>query len=75
MNNNNGNNSGSAEHGLGMMKAAYLSFSKSSTMIGQMRRIKNLFDPNGIMNPYKMFPTKEEEEQGEIVRKRGQAGC
>ncbi|KAG2223540.1 hypothetical protein INT45_000860 [Circinella minor] len=67
--------SGSAEHGLGMMKAAYLSFSKSSTIISQMRKVKNLFDPNGIMNPYKMFPTKEEEEQGEIVRKRGQVGC
>ncbi|KAI8140461.1 hypothetical protein BJV82DRAFT_622650 [Fennellomyces sp. T-0311] len=69
------NGSGSAEHGIGMMKAAYLSFSKSSTIISNMRKIKGAFDPNGIMNPYKMFPTKEEEEHGEIVRKRSQVGC
>ncbi|KAI9488852.1 hypothetical protein BDB00DRAFT_846393 [Zychaea mexicana] len=67
--------SGSAEHGIGMMKAAYLSYSKSSTIIDNMRKIKNVFDPNGIMNPYKLFPTKEEEEHGESVRKRDHVGC
>ena len=25
-----------------------------------MRKIKNLLDPNGIMNPGKMFPDEEE---------------
>lgn len=56
-------------------QSPYLSFTKSSTVIAHMRKIKEAFDPNGIMNPYKVFPTKEQEQHGEIVRKRAQAGC
>ncbi|KAI9315106.1 hypothetical protein BX666DRAFT_1959444 [Dichotomocladium elegans] len=67
--------SGSAEHGMGFMKAPYLSFTKSTTIIDNMRKIKNLFDPNGIMNPYKLFPTKEQEEHGERVRRSPHVGC
>ncbi|KAJ3036647.1 hypothetical protein HDV00_002471 [Rhizophlyctis rosea] len=53
-------NSGSisAEHGLGLMKAPYLGYSKSSEMIAVMKRVKDVFDPKGIMNPYKYFPEK-----------------
>lgn len=40
-----------------------------------MRKIKDVFDPKGIMNPYKVFPTKEQEEHGDLVRKKYQAGC
>ncbi|KAF7721039.1 hypothetical protein EC973_005537 [Apophysomyces ossiformis] len=65
----------SAEHGIGLMKVAYLPYTKSSCMISNMRKIKNLFDPKGIMNPYKLLPNKEQEERGEIVRKRSQVGC
>jgi len=46
----------SAEHGLGVMKAPYLHYSKSPDTINLMKQIKNLFDPNGIMNPYKYLP-------------------
>ncbi|KAG0100104.1 hypothetical protein BGZ93_004260 [Podila epicladia] len=46
----------SAEHGLGLMKASHLHYSKSPSMIGLMKRIKQLIDPNGIMNPYKYLP-------------------
>lgn len=48
-------NSGSisAEHGLGLMKAPYVSYSKSETSIDMMRRIKQLFDPKHLLNPYK----------------------
>lgn len=46
----------SAEHGLGVMKAPYLHYSKSPESIELMRRIKNLFDPKGILNPYKFLP-------------------
>ena len=46
----------SAEHGLGVMKAPHLHYSKSPEAIALMKRIKALFDPNGIMNPYKFLP-------------------
>ena len=46
----------SAEHGLGLQKAQFLSYSKSPEMIKAMRLIKNAFDPYGIMNPYKVLP-------------------
>ncbi|TPX67412.1 hypothetical protein SpCBS45565_g03790 [Spizellomyces sp. 'palustris'] len=46
----------SAEHGLGLMKAPYLQYSKSEAFIELMRNIKSVFDPNGILNPYKYFP-------------------
>ncbi|KAI9834547.1 MAG: hypothetical protein M1819_002923 [Sarea resinae] len=47
------NGSVSAEHGLGLAKKAYIGYSRSETMVGLMKQIKNLYDPNGIMNPYK----------------------
>ncbi|KAF2021208.1 hypothetical protein BU24DRAFT_487673 [Aaosphaeria arxii CBS 175.79] len=43
----------SAEHGLGVTKRPYVGYSKSETMIRLMKQIKDSFDPNGIMNPYK----------------------
>ncbi|RFU33447.1 hypothetical protein B7463_g2862, partial [Scytalidium lignicola] len=47
------NGSISAEHGLGLTKKNYIGYSRSNTMISLMKQIKNLYDPNGIMNPYK----------------------
>ncbi|KAK7189012.1 hypothetical protein DPSP01_004119 [Paraphaeosphaeria sporulosa] len=47
------NGSISAEHGLGLSKKPYVGYSKSETMIKLMKQIKNLYDPNGILNPYK----------------------
>lgn len=47
------NGSISAEHGLGVMKAPYISYSKSDTSIELMRKMKHLFDPKGLLNPYK----------------------
>jgi len=43
----------SAEHGLGIAKKNYIGYSRDDTTIGLMKQIKNLYDPNGIMNPYK----------------------
>ncbi len=50
------NGSISAEHGVGMTKRDYLGYSRSQAEIGYMQAIKTVFDPNGIMNPGKIFP-------------------
>ena len=39
------NGSISAEHGLGLAKKNYIGYSRSDTMIGLMKQIKNLYDP------------------------------
>lgn len=46
----------SAEHGVGVMKPPFLHMSKSAGMIDMMRGIKNMLDPNGILNPHKVLP-------------------
>ncbi|WWC65521.1 uncharacterized protein I303_108139 [Kwoniella dejecticola CBS 10117] len=43
----------SAEHGLGVMKAPYIGYSKNDTSIDLMKKVKTLFDPKGLLNPYK----------------------
>eukprot|EP01126_Amoeba_proteus_P035792 TRINITY_DN3619_c0_g1_i13.p2 TRINITY_DN3619_c0_g1~~TRINITY_DN3619_c0_g1_i13.p2 ORF type:complete len:209 (+),score=46.99 TRINITY_DN3619_c0_g1_i13:984-1610(+) len=50
----------SAEHGIGLMKSGVLHYSKSSELINLMKGIKKLMDPNGILNPYKVFPLNSE---------------
>lgn len=49
------NGSISAEHGVGLLKKPYLSYSRSEIEINYMRGIKASFDPNNIMNPGKLF--------------------
>jgi len=45
----------SAEHGIGYQKTHALRYSKDKVSIALMKKIKNLFDPNGIMNPGKVL--------------------
>ncbi|PCC98870.1 FAD-binding oxidoreductase [Halopseudomonas pelagia] len=49
------NGSISAEHGVGMTKRDYLTYSRSAAEIAVMKSIKAVFDPNGVMNPGKIF--------------------
>ncbi|AZD95575.1 D-2-hydroxyglutarate dehydrogenase [Pseudomonas chlororaphis subsp. aureofaciens] len=49
------NGSISAEHGVGMTKRDYLTYSRSPVEIDYMKAVKAVFDPNGIMNPGKIF--------------------
>ncbi|THH20002.1 hypothetical protein EW146_g1267 [Bondarzewia mesenterica] len=48
------NGSISAEHGLGAMKAHAIHYSKSEVAVDLMKKIKDLLDPRGIMNPGKV---------------------
>ena len=45
----------SAEHGVGLLKKPYLGSTRSAEEIALMRAIRAAFDPNGIMNPGKIF--------------------
>ncbi|MFP3978993.1 FAD-binding oxidoreductase [Marinobacter sp. KMM 10035] len=45
----------SAEHGVGMTKKAYLQYTRNETEIAYLKGIKQVFDPNGIINPGKIF--------------------
>jgi glycolate oxidase len=45
----------SGEHGIGYVKAAYLDMAIDAPTLEIMKSIKKVFDPNGILNPGKMF--------------------
>ncbi len=45
----------SAEHGIGFLKSKYLKYSKTQNEISTMRKLKQLMDPNGILNPHKIL--------------------
>ena len=51
----------SGEHGIGFSKAKFLDLELSTETIDLMRRVKRAFDPNGILNPGKIFPETAEE--------------
>jgi len=44
------------EHGIGYTKAQYMPLAFSPQTIETMQRVKRALDPNGILNPGKMFP-------------------
>lgn len=45
----------SGEHGIGLTKAPYLELEQSSELIALQRSIKSQFDPQGLLNPGKIF--------------------
>lgn len=46
----------SAEHGIGFKKPKFLGYSKTKEAIALMKQMKEMMDPNGILNPYKVLP-------------------
>ncbi|HEY8088820.1 MAG TPA: FAD-linked oxidase C-terminal domain-containing protein [Polyangiaceae bacterium] len=47
----------SGEHGIGVSKAEYLPLEQSPELIGLQKDIKRAFDPRGLLNPGKIFPS------------------
>jgi len=45
----------SGEHGIGLSKSSFFSMEHSSPEIEVMRKIKNVLDPNNILNPGKIW--------------------
>ena len=50
----------SAEHGIGRMKVDHLDLSRSAEEIAAMRAIKKAWDPQGLMNPGVLLPTRSQ---------------
>lgn len=45
----------SGEHGIGYVKSQYMHYAIDRPTLEIMKKIKQVFDPNGILNPGKMF--------------------
>jgi len=46
----------SGEHGIGLAKRDFMPRALDANALALMRRIKHEFDPDGILNPYKLLP-------------------
>lgn len=46
----------SGEHGIGFTKAPFIGIELSPDEIALMKRVKQAFDPHGLLNPGKIFP-------------------
>lgn len=46
----------SGEHGIGYVQKNYMDIAFNKTQLQLMKGIKTIFDPNGILNPGKIFP-------------------
>jgi glycolate oxidase len=47
----------SGEHGIGITKAPYLTIEQGPELVQLQQDIKRVFDPSGLLNPGKIFPT------------------
>jgi len=46
------------EHGVGLAKKEFLGLEQAPEVIALQKRLKTLFDPTGLLNPGKMFPSE-----------------
>jgi len=49
----------SGEHGIGLEKADFMPFIFSAADLALMQKLKNAFNPTGLCNPGKVFPTRK----------------
>jgi len=47
----------SGEHGIGFVQKEYMPIAFNEIQLNLMKQIKQVFDPNGILNPGKIFPS------------------
>lgn len=50
----------SGEHGIGSIRREFMPLFQDEVLITLQKRIKNVFDPNNILNPGKIFPGGDE---------------
>ena len=48
----------SGEHGIGWVQKDFMDIACSSQQLALMRGVKDVFDPKGILNPGKVFPSE-----------------
>ncbi|MBB3227688.1 D-lactate dehydrogenase [Luteibacter sp. Sphag1AF] len=48
----------SGEHGIGIAKRDFMPLALSANTLGLMHRVKDAFDPDGILNPGKLLPPR-----------------
>lgn len=48
----------SGEHGIGLLKAPYMELELGKEGLAMLKKIKEAWDPNNIMNPGKIFPNE-----------------
>lgn len=53
----------SGEHGIGFSKAGFIDLELEPDCLALMRRLKDAFDPHGILNPGKIFPDLDAQER------------
>jgi len=46
----------SGEHGIGLVQKEYMDIAFNDEQMRLMKNIKDVFDPNGILNPGKIWP-------------------
>ena len=46
----------SGEHGIGLLKRAFMPQAIDATTLAMMRQLKAVFDPDDILNPGKLLP-------------------
>ncbi|HEX2915521.1 MAG TPA: FAD-linked oxidase C-terminal domain-containing protein [Chloroflexia bacterium] len=49
----------SGEHGIGTEKQDYMTWIYSEDDLETMRKVKNIFNPDEVVNPWKVFPTRK----------------
>ncbi len=56
----------SGEHGVGITKSDFIHMELDTISLSIMRRLKELFDPNNILNPGKIFPKTPRKQEKSI---------
>jgi FAD/FMN-containing dehydrogenase len=57
----------SGEHGVGLLKRELLERNLGGAAVRTMRAIKDALDPQGILNPGKVFPGESEGDWGQLL--------